>query len=293
MNKLTKLEPKDTVVFNTSINNTGKLLCRTGVLKSKYNNLLHCILLSISEDFNNLSSNSQNTKLSYVYKKIKKNITHKKWKNDSRNNIDIFKDILLLEISSFIDCITNKNPPSKLYNKIVTDYQKKNIYETLFNILTINNITVISQDVLSKTNSIDTFSIKFVNYIIQYLEVKLQTLPELDSNTYNTFKDHLNLFLSTVIDRVSISVYNNFIESFHKTTSDYKLNIISEYLKHDIFILDNKQKNVKLRYINNNRKSIILLEISSNHYESIGRLHNKNRDIVRIFKNSDTIISSI
>lgn len=128
---------------------------------------------------------------------------------------------------------------------------------------------------------------------------KKEEMKTLEKGKVDYIQDVIHTLLEQVLREAESSAYKNYIKGLQNTAEyadTYTISMISERFKRDIYFLNGQNR---MPYNNcsttNNlkgRKSIIILWIGENHYETVGRLLPGNR-IQREFSHDDPLIQKI
>lgn len=126
-----------------------------------------------------------------------------------------------------------------------------------------------------------------------------EEIKSLEKGKINYIQDIIYNLLEQVLHEAESTAYKNYVKGLQNTSEfadTYTISLLSERLKRDIYFLNGKDR---MPYNNcsttNNlkgRKSIIVLWIGENHYETVGRLLPGNR-IQREFSHDDPLIQKL
>ena len=105
--------------------------------------------------------------------------------------------------------------------------------------------------------------------------------------------DKIQSLISSLLDQVCDTAYNNYIKETPISVNTDIINTISEDLNRNIYFLDSTNRiPYKTQNTIKKRKSIILLSFNSNHYETVGNLLPENK-IQREFYFDEPLIDCI
>jgi len=304
---LKELDVNKTVVFYSPLEGDD-VLARTGSI-SDSSSLFHAILYAYSREYVAMSKNERLAYVSKLRASLLGNVTIESWRELSDGLLakKPFIDSILDIIKNLYDYICNNKSSAKgkhtrrIISKLLVGPETIELYTLVSELLPIE---VLKKDLLSRaykvntSKNIKTTCVNIVTIIAEYLD----TLPELsavDSTKMKYICNSVSNLFEHVFEEAEKMAYENYIKGMStmeiNLTSDI-LETISKRIDRNIYFIDSNTRmpcNTKITSgIIAERKSIILLQMNSHKYETIGRLLPDNR-VQREFSADDPIIECI
>ena len=305
MNKLKIIPVDKTVVFNSPIEGDD-VLVRTGVSKEG-TNFFHAVLRACSSEYASMNK-KERTKFVYKLKasmlsKIDKDnwetigcgviakVPFQELLNDVLRNFNKYlNDSEMREVTGRATRKTIKN--------LISDDTSIEVYQIILSIVTVDQlIGTILPSSYEKTEG--KFIRETIDEILKEGSDFINSSSELNRISVSK-KEYLvkvfNTFLKVICSEVYKETYKKYIKSLDSVDSEidsYILNFLSTRLNRNIYFISS---DTRLPYMiettSKDKKSIIVILTSKNHYETIGRLLPGNK-IQREFQPDDTLLDKM
>jgi hypothetical protein len=263
----------DTLIKDDTL--TKRCFVKTGVY-SDGNCFTHCILRAIDSNYRKQNNYTEHIKIVENFKKkLLEWLTFEKYKN--LGNSEVFK-------LNFIEHLT----------KLLSNENKNLVLQILTSDLLIN-------DILSNLLSIEIgkeFYTKFCKLAEKKLEEKLQN--QVDSSKIILLKKQIWEYFVPLFKEAHDNAYNSFKEqlgTMNVFSESSHMECISDFIGYNLLFITQDKNGEPVVYKGNehmsnfdeNRKTLIFLWISENHFEIIGEL-DSHQYINRIFDSDDNFV---
>lgn len=302
--KLVALPVSKSVVIRTPFEGDD-LLVRTGTIGDG-SCFYHSVLHAYSKNYASKNSFQKVKEVKTLREELANKLSIKKWKKIGGGNVakvaflenlhNILKDFYAF-VSKREKRVTN-HMTEVVVDKLIDNNTKKfDIYNMISELIPLD--TGFEQNILPKVSETPFDKIEKILVVetIRYLRRKeeIQRIDKKKSDYFTkmTF-DMVNVIGEEAMNSAYIEYINN-IKCLNMDVDSSMIEIISDMLDRDIYIIDSKNKlpynNVSNKTIKR-RTSIILLWVGDNHYEIIGRMIPGNI-IEREFSANDPIINKL
>ena len=183
-------------------------------------------------------------------------------------------------------------------NLVGDNYQKLEIYKLLSEIVSLadleKNILPTAYSKSEKLKITESFHI-IIQETILYIK-NHEKLNKASEHHIQDISDKITKLLHFVLNEAYHSAFKNYVKGLKNVSHDvdsYTIDFISERFDRDVYFIDS---DTRMLYNNSSttenikcRKSLIVLWIDKNHYETVGRLL-PNKKIQRDFEHDDPLI---
>ena len=275
MDNLNPVPQNKTYGFYTPLEGNNSLV-RTGTIYEKILCFFNAVLLSCSRNFIKLNPDEQYKVITKVKNSIHNKLHRKEWETIGA------KPFIKLLYETLTDFYTYINTNTPITNQFVKKIGKQLIKTKkdfeLFRIITdILPIDIIMEQFDSE-NNIDSLKKNIKKCVKEYL-ITNDMLNQIDDKNNEHIIKNISIFLNLVLDEVEYLSFKNF--KYNIEVIDEKLvDIVSDYFSCNVYFLDSK---TRLPYIKSSLanlkhlKSIIILDLGNEHYESVCRLEPATR----------------
>lgn len=277
MSKLEHIIPNRSITFYSPLECSEEQLVRTGTLGTPIHAILQC--------YDQIYIQKNMTEREAYVDNILKNFSDKDlWKNSEEysENMKYITQEIFSELYNFFSDTKNvvsKSEGGKPEDKLVKKVIKKAKITDNF------DVYKIISELIPLENMCDTEN------VINFLE-NTQEMGQLSERKATGIKNKVNGLLKTVCSVAEKYCYKKFKEN---TVNDDEENLpmFSEHFNLDIYVIDNKNRvPIFSEGTGKRKKSIILMKIDDEHYETVGRLLT-GRKIQREYTSNDPLILKI
>ena len=287
---------KTVTLYSPLYNEEGIKIVRTGTIGDG-SCFIHSILHSYSEEY---VDNSISERMRYI-KEVRKQIAEKISKEDWYNLNDgviaslSFQESINLFINNLYLILKKVNNISTILDNINNEYLKRlltnNFLDTEIDIncITCDDFEHIIFPKSFTSNSLLECKDNLRRECVEFIKNKIE------DEYYMTWFDKFILDLCVCAEDISYKSYINKINDSNVYVDMYMIDLLSDFFNRDIYIIDSKNRMPYKTDFNNivkYGKSIIILWISNNHFEIVGKLL-EDKYIQREFDTTDPIIEKI
>ena len=304
-NNLKMLPVNKTVVFKSPLERDEDVLCRTGTI-AEGSCFFHSLLQAICKEYQTMNTENKLKFVERLRKKISSNFSEKDWEKISGGMLskisyqeEVYKNFN--DIYYYFNKDKIKHSKTKeLLKKILKKHSKED-YKLITELIPLkvieNNILPVSyqsgeNEVIEECNEIIVKNT--VEYV--YSRPEFKNIP--DSKSDYIINVIISMFLEILQFSKSIA-YKEYIKNMKNCNEDvdsFILSTLSDTFNRDIYFIDGETRmpynNASTAENLKGRKSVIILWVSRNHYEIVGRLL-PNNIVQREFKHDDPLIEKM
>ena len=293
------LEPNKTVVFYSPIEGED-VLVRTGAVKDKCN-FFHALLHSYSSDYVSMSTSER---IKFV-KQLRASMAGLIDINNWKNNYMLSQKIYLLNLEHLYQELYFwlENPalsPSDDISEIVGLISKKlDLYILISKLLPMDTvinkiIAEISENAsYSSANTLSKIILK--NIVYEFSEhPKIKKADPTKSKYLINKLQNLAQKISNRAETMGFNSYISELENDNETLNEFSYDFAQNRFNRNIVVIGTDRLPIKL-YSNHDsekRKTILILKLTENHYEIIGRLLPDNY-VQREFDFNDSLVENV
>lgn len=303
LEKLQILEDNVSVSFYSPLQEKSEILTRTGCIADG-SCFFHCILRACSSKYPYMDTDEKKKYVKKIRQKLSDKITKENWEKFGITSIVKFQEnisIILINFYKFLDNDINisgkltQNVLNKLLDK---KGEKIELYRVITNLIKLDDF---EKHILPNAYKNNTNISQIKKLIKQETVLFFQELPilkEISPEKIIKLQQIIENFLDIIMDESEIFSFNSFKNDIKQSSvyiDNYLLQLISEHLNLDIYFIDEKTRMpyyIMSEDCIKNRKSIVLLWLNDNHYETIGILKCMNI-IKRTFDPTHHLIKKI
>jgi len=290
-------------------------LVRSGVPNSDKSSFIHCMLHSSFNDYSTKTDENKIKMVEMIRDKIAKNISRSEWEYYGSEWRDKFEKFCFRVFESLYEALNvkkyKKSPASKR-SKTVSNILKKilenkdvdkslSIYKVLFSEVDVSCFIDERKGILMKcfkscsNKTIDDCK-DMISLQSLHLITKVLKNVDIDDRRKEAFSEKFSLLVRIVMNEVENDVINKLKDEIKSINSEISIKlaqIIADKFERDVYFIDSKtmQPHTPLTWSNKGNRHFVVLLMTDDRYEIVGRVIDDTNKVQRNFPHNDPFIS--
>lgn len=290
-------------------------LVRSGVPTSDKSSFIHCMLHASFNDYSTKTDENKVKMVEMIRDKIAKNISRSEWEYYGSDWRDKFEKLCFRVFESLYEALNikkyKKSPASKR-SKTVSNILKRilenkdvdkslSIYKVLFSEVDVSYFIDDRKGILmrcfksSSNKGIDDCK-DMISLQSLHLITKVLKNVDIDDRRKEAFSEKFTLLVRVVMNEVENEVINKLKDEIKSIQSDITIKlaqVIADKFERDVYFIDSKtmQPHTPLTWTNKGNRHFVVLLITDDRYEIVGRVIDDTNKVQRNFPPNDPLIS--